>query len=146
MPPRVRIIDKDRGLKKFVRRLKPLQNPRSVKVGVQGSAGGESVDVASIHEFGLGDHPERSFIRAWADADKQELLDDERKLAESVIKGTNTAASALEKLGVLFAAKAQKFIQDGRVSPATVKSGDEGSNTTLIDTGQLVSSISHEVE
>ncbi len=141
----VRIIDRDRGLKKFKRRVAKLANPRAVKVGVQGSAGGESVDIASIHEFGLGDHPERSFIRAWADADKSELLRDERLLAESVIKGRNTVEAALEKMGVLFSAKAQKFIQSGRVAPPTIKSDGDG-NTTLIDTGQLVSSISHEVE
>lgn len=149
MPPRVRITDRDRGLKAFIRRVKPLARTQAVKVGIlsgtggaPASGGGTVIDVASIHEFGLGNHPERSFIRAWADADKEKHKDAERRLAESVVRGTNTAAAALEKLGVLLAAEAQKFIQSGRVSPATDKPG----GTTLIDTGQLVGSISHEVE
>jgi hypothetical protein len=144
----VRIIDRDRGLKALVRRVSK-RSAGVVKVGVlagSGSVGGVSVvDVASIHEFGLGNHPERSFIRAWADQDKSKHEDIERRLAASVVKGSNTHEAALEQLGLVLAAEAQKFIQDGRVQPPTIKSGG-GGNTTLIDTGQLVSSISHEVE
>lgn len=144
----VRIIDRDRGLKALMRRVAKGARGRHVKVGVLGGSGGGDgtsvVDVASIHEFGLGNHPERSFIRAWADQDKSKHEDAERRLAESIVQGHNTVDSGLEKLGLLLAAEAQKFIQDGRVTPATVKAG--GGNTTLIDTGQLVSSISHEVE
>ena len=155
MPPRVRIIDRDRGLKALVRRVKRVTRGRTVTVGIhsgEGAAptagGGTVADVASIHEFGLGDNPERSFIRAWADQDKAKHEDAERRLAESIIKGTNTPDSALEKLGVLLAAEAQKFIQDGRVSPPLdpVTIERKGSSTPLIDTGQLVSSITHKVE
>ena len=146
----VRIIDRDNGLKALVRRVKKAARGRAVKVGVLGGGGGDggttTVDVASIHEFGLGNHPERSFIRAWADQDKSKHEAVERRFGESVVKGANTYDEALEKMGLFLAASAQKFIQDGRVSPATIKSGDEGSNTTLIDKGQLVTSISHEVE
>jgi len=151
MPRAVRIIDRDRGFKRLVKRIRRGANPPPVKVGVLSGSGGEAsgegglsvLDVASIHEFGL-NGTERSFIRAWADADRAELEDAEKRLAESVIKGRDTVESALEKMGVLFAAKAQKYIQDGRVTPATVKSDGDG-NTTLIDKGQLVGSISHEV-
>lgn len=147
MPRGIRIIDRDRGWKALLRRTKPLNRTQAVKVGIlsgSGSAGaGVSVlDVASIHEFGLGDMPERSFIRAWADADKEKHRDAERLMAESVVRGKNTAAAALDKLGVLLAAEAQKFISDGRVTPATGGAG----KTTLVETGQLRSSISHEVE
>jgi hypothetical protein len=145
----VRIVDRDRGLKALVRRVAKGARGRAVKVGVLGDSGGAggttTVDVASIHEFGLGNHPERSFIRAWADQDKSEHEDVERRMGESVVRGQNEYNEALEKMGLLLAASAQKFIQDGRVTPATVKSGG-GGNTTLIDTGQLVSSISHELE
>jgi len=145
----VRLIDKDLGLKALVRRVRQGSRGGAVKVGVLSGSGSNAgvsvVDVASIHEFGLGTHPERSFIRAWADQDRSEHEAVERRLAESVVKGSNTHPEALEKLGLVLAASAQKFIQDGRVSPPTVKQGGDG-NTTLIDTGQLVSSISHEVE
>jgi hypothetical protein len=44
-------------------------------------------------------------------------------------------------MGTVLAADAQKFIQSGMVSPKTDKDG-----TTLIEKGQLVGSITHEVE
>ena len=143
----VTIKDTDKGFDALFRRLKEATKDRSVKVGILEGTGGSTasgmsvLEVATIHEFGLGNHPERSFIRAFADQDKNKILGKERKLAESVIKGTNTVDSALEKLGVVLQADAQGFIQSGRVSPPTAKDG-----TTLIDTGQLVTSISHEVE
>lgn len=149
MPRGIRIIDRDRGWKALLRRTKPLQRTHAVKVGVLSGAGAmagagglSTLDVASVHEFGLGDHPERSFIRAWADADREKHRDAERLMAESVVRGKNTASSALEKLGVLLAAESQKFIADGRVSPPTAGEG----KTTLVDKGQLKGSISHEVE
>ncbi len=148
MPKGVRIIDRDKGYKALLRRVRRARG-KAVKVGIlsgSGNAGGvNTLDVASIHEFGLGP-PERSFIRAWVDADEAKLEDDVRRLAESVVNGTNTYEIALEKIGVLMAAKSQKFIQDGRVTPPTIKSGEAGSNTTLIDQANLVNAISHEVE
>ena len=144
---RAKIIDRDRGFKRLVREVRRGLRPPPVKVGILSGSGGDAasgglsvLDVASIHEFGLGNHPERSFIRAWADADRSKHEDAERALAESVIRGANTTESALGKLGVLLEGEAKKFIQEGRVSPSSDNGG-----TTLIDTGQLVSSISHEV-
>lgn len=139
----LRITDRDRGWKALVKRAKTLARPPGVKVGIIG--GGEVADVATIHEFGIGDHPERSFIRAWADQDADEHRRSEKLLAESVVKGENTTDEALEKLGLVLAASSQKFISDGRVQPPTVKASGDG-NTTLVDTGQLKSSITHEVE
>lgn len=138
----LRVEDKDRGWKALVKRAKSMGRPPAVKVGIIG--GGEVADVATIHEFGIGAHPERSFIRAWADQDADEHRQAEKLLAESVVKGENTTPQALDKLGLLLAASSQKFIADGRVVPATEKPG--GGNTTLVDTGQLKSSITHEVE
>ena len=151
----VRITDRDKGFRKLLRRVKGAARGRGVTVGIhsgEGAApvpgGGTVVDVGSIHEFGLGDVPERSFIRRWADEDKEELRSGEKKLAQSIVKGQNTAEAALEKMGVLFAAKAQKFISDGRATPKLddATKDRKGSSTPLIDTGQLRSSITHQVE
>lgn len=151
----VRITDRDRGFKALMRRVKGAAKGRGVTVGIHSGEGGAPVpgggtviDVGTIHEFGLGDAPERSFIRRWADEDEADHRVTERKMAESIIKGQNTAAEALEKMGLLFAAEAQKFISDGRATPALdpVTIARKGSSTPLIDTGQLRSSITHKVE
>ena len=150
------IKDTDRGFKKLLRQIEGASRNRGVTVGIHSGEGGKRckgggtvVDVGSVHEFGLGDMPERSFIRAWVDQDKQELRDDERKLALSIVRGQNTAEIALEKMGMVFAAKAQKFIADNRVRPDILEATKvaKKSSTVLIGfTGQLRSSITHQVE
>lgn len=150
----VRIIDKDRGFRALMRRVRGAARGRAVTVGVHSgeggapaSGGGTVADVATIHEFGLGNVPERSFVRAWADdkrSDNERLL---AKLAESIVRGQNTVDEALEKAGLVMAASMQQRIRGGippSLSPATI--ARKGSSTPLIDTGQLVSSITHKVE
>ncbi len=153
MPRAVKIIDRDRGLKALVRRVKKARS-RAITVGIHSgeggapTAGGAAVaDVASIHEFGLGNSPERSFVRAWAEENESENHDVLRKLGELVVKGRNTVDDGLEKAGVFFAASMQKRIQGG-IPPELAESTIErkGSSTPLIDTGQLIGSITHKVE
>jgi hypothetical protein len=153
---RVKIIDRDRGAKALVKRIGEGTGGRAVTVGVHDGEGGAPAgggslsvaDVASVHEFGLGTAPERSFVRAWEEENTAKNADVFRKLAESVVKGANTVDTALDKAGLYFAASMQKRIQSGGVQPplsqATINR--KGSSTPLIDTGQLVSSITHKVE
>jgi len=153
MASRARVIDRDRGYRALMRRLKSAARRRSVTVGIhaeEGGAGHEEsdltvADVASIHEFGL-NGVERSFLRAWADQDRDKHRDLERRMAESVVRGQNTVDAALEKMGVLLVAECQGFIQSDSVSPKTIKKDPQDNPTTLIATGQLVGSITHKVE
>lgn len=148
-------MDRDRGLKALRRRVRRGARGRAITVGVHSgeggapAAGGGTVgDVASIHEFGLGNVPERSFVRSWADAERSDNEAKLRRLAESIVRGSNTVENGLERLGLNFAASMQKRIQSGEIGPpldpATVER--KGSSTPLIDNGQLVSSITHKVE
>jgi hypothetical protein len=151
MPKGVRIVDRDRGYRALLKRLRRARKRRAITVGVHSDTGGHGalsvVDIASIHEFGLGTVPERSFLRAWFD---RERIENERimvRLAESVIAGKNTVDVALEKMGLVFVGGLQKFVRAGippALAPATV--ARKGSSTPLIDTGQLVSSMLHKVE
>jgi hypothetical protein len=141
------IRDTDKGYKRLLRNVSRAAGTRAVTVGVHEGAGSVSAgggatiaDVAAVHEFGL-NGVERSFIRAWADTKKSDHIEIERKMALSIVRGINTPQAALEKMGTVLAADAQKFIQSGMVSPKTDKDG-----TTLIEKGQLVGSITHEVE
>jgi len=138
-----------------MRRVKKLARGRAVTVGVHSGAGGAPAggggmsvgDVASIHEFGLGNNPERSFVRAFADDKRDEAAKVEARLVASAVKGTNTVDDALEKFGLWLVAAMQKRIRGGippALDPVTIER--KGSSTPLIDTGQLVSSITHKVE
>lgn len=139
-----------------MRRVRRAAGGRAVTVGVHSGdagapAGGGSMsvgDVATIHEFGLGNNPERSFVRAFADEIKGEANDVEARLVgEAIVRRGGNVEDALEKFGLWLVGKMQERIRGGiapELDPATV--ARKGSSTPLIDTGQLVSSITHKVE
>ena len=141
------VRDIDRGYKGLLRSV--LRATPAITVGVHGDEGGAGTesgatvaDVASVHRFGLGNHPQRSFIRAWFDAEKGNNRKALRLFALSVIRKLNTPRAAAEKAALFLENSAKKYIQSGSVTPATDKEG----GTTLIDTGQLVTSIRGKVE
>lgn len=121
-----------------------------IHVGVQGqkaqaSHGSLTVgELAAIHEFGLG-VPERSFLRAWFDANQPKIENDMRAATRQILLGRLTPDKASELLGMRWVGQIQTFIADGKVepalSPSTVKS--KGSSVPLIDTGQLRSAITY---
>ena len=155
MAARVRVTDRDKGYRALMRRVQKAARGRTVKVGLLSGNGGAPsgdgdkslLDVATFHEFGIGNNPERSFVRAWFDENKNEHKALERKLAESVVRGQNTVDSALDKMGLLLSATMQMRIRGGigeDLAESTIER--KGSSTQLVDTGSLVSAISHEVE
>lgn len=155
----VRIVQKDRGLRELVKRIYDVGKP-VIKVGVLDKDGGEPktehdgtagdvtlADVATWMEFGTEKIPARSFIRAWFDENEERVGKMLHVMLRSVIEGKRTREQALELLGQKFAAEIQARIASGIDPPlaeSTIKR--KGSSTPLIDTGQLRSAISYEVE
>lgn len=154
------ITDTDRGAKALSDRLAAAAKTRPVvDVGVLGDASGKAytdsgtttVEVATWNEFGIG-VPERSFIRAYVDENRAELEGRLQKMGKALIAGEIPSINiGLEGMGALIAVEIVKRIRDGIEpdnSEATKirKAGSASANTTpLIDTGQLVSSINHQV-
>lgn len=112
-----------------------------------GSKFGETVlDIATAHEFGLG-VPQRSFLRAWFDENRQQINEAIKRMALSVLKGKRTRKQAIELLAQSFVGQIQKRIAAGIPppnSPATIAA--KGSSKPLIDTGQLRTSITYAVD
>ena len=151
----VRIID--RGANKVLRETSNRRR-RNVDVGVlgskasrphQGDAGISVADVAEWAEFGMG-QPQRSWLRAWVDANEDlinERIDNEM---EAVLRGHRTADEALKRIGVWLQGECQlniaNFPDNGFApnAPSTIR--QKGSSVPLINSGQLRSSISHRVE
>lgn len=127
----------------------------SVSVGILGSAASEAArggkgetlgDVATYNEFGFG-VPERSFIRGWFDETEAANRAAFAKLWQGVLKGTRTAAQVFEVLGLKFQGDIQRRIVAGIEPPNSPRTiAEKGSSTPLVDTGQLKSSISYQVE
>jgi phage gpG-like protein len=126
----------------------------TIKVGVQGreasepkaNGGGTVVEIATIHEFGLGNNPRRSFI---ADGYDESIDEAKRRLKKAGIRiadGANPIVEA-ERFGLWAAGEYQERMARGippALKPATI--ARKGSDKPLIDTGQLRSSITHKVE
>lgn len=144
----------------------------SVTVGVFGDKGAQPASTASdegegqasltiaqlaeIHEFGLG-VPERSFIRSFFDGREAEigamlnalmkqLLNKAIKTGKAISDGDKR--KVLEKIGLYCVGQIQGRMANGDITPALSQRtiDRKGSSVPLIDTGQLRSSITHEVE
>lgn len=128
----------------------------TLKVGIlsdeqaEGAPSGTTVlDVGTWNEFGIG-VPERSFIRGWYDSALEQNKRAFRALFRNVLAGKLERYTMWEQLGALFVAGIQRRIAahgDGayeKNADSTIKK--KGSSTPLVDTGQLKSAITYEVE
>jgi len=145
----------------------------SVRVGVQGDADSDLLMIANVHEYGCtikvtpkmraylhyqGLHmkpdtaainiPERSFIRASYDAGQMELQKIIDNALNKVISGDKTAQEAMEEIGLLASQWTQDYINNGYVYPPDkpYTLGNKSQETTLVDSGRLVGSITFKIE
>lgn len=155
-----RVEDKDLGLNRIIRTLNKDLDGVVVKVGVQakdkavrrGKGGSiRNTDqplavIAAIHEFGLGDMPQRSFLRSAYDENLPMIDKMIQRVANGAVFGLGTNA-ALNQLGNVVQGIVQRKIVDGPFvpnSPATIKR--KKSSKPLIDTGHLRQSIRYVIE
>lgn len=155
-----RVEDKDLGLNRIIRTLNKDLDGVVVKVGVQakdkavrrGKGGSiRNTDqplavIAAIHEFGLGDMPQRSFLRSAYDENLPMIDKMIQRVANGAVFGLGTNA-ALNQLGNVVQGMVQRKIVDGPFvpnSPATIKR--KKSSKPLIDTGNLRQSIRYVIE
>lgn len=148
------VRDSDRGFAALLKRMRRAASPTELTVGVheaEGSAehgdGATILDIAVVHEFGLGNVPRRSFIGDWQDETEQEHAAAIRAVAKAVVAGdVESVEQGAERLGLRFVGEVQRRIAEGidpPLDPATV--ARKGSSTPLIDTGQLRTSITYRV-
>jgi hypothetical protein len=145
MPSNVEISDKDYGWDAIVRTYE-RQLRGSVEVGVSDVPHEPTMmptdEIGTFHEFGLG-VPERSFLRAWVDENKQEIT------TQLHTRGLETLCGGVdwrEGFGQWCVDKIRARIWAGLEPPnAIVTALRKGGSTPLIDTMQLVNAILHEV-
>jgi hypothetical protein len=116
-------------------------------VRYDGAAGDVSlVEVAAAHEYGL-NVPERSFIRAWFDVNRQRLAREMKFAEQAELFGGNP--DAVKQLAQRWASEVKAGITSRSahlkpLAPATIAARERagiGSETPLDATGQLVRSI-----
>jgi phage gpG-like protein len=132
-----------------------LKGKPNVKVGVFGDSakarddGIDTVKLAAIHEFGAPSVgvPERSYIRSTYDANKAKYDATLDKVLKGVLIGRFSVYTGLGILGAQMHADVLATIRAHiapPLKPATIRR--KGSTTPLIDTGQLVASITWRVQ
>jgi hypothetical protein len=140
-----------------LRKLLERMDRAYAKVGVLAAHGGAErpdggdltlIEIATIHEYGEGDIPERSFIRQALLIHREQIGAFCARLVAKVIARKLTPVRALEILGAYGAGLVKKLIVRGDVggpdlAPSTIEA--KGSSKKLIDTGVLVGVISSEV-
>jgi hypothetical protein len=136
--------------------IKDAKAKKSVFVGVQGSAervkkpedkeNPTNVEIAMKNEFGIG-VPERSFIRASVEENREKYLNMNKLAVKKILARKLTTETYLENLGEIAASDMQKFAIDLKQPPNSAETIEKKrSENPLIDTGQMVGSITYKVE
>jgi hypothetical protein len=100
-----------------------------------------NAELGSIHEFGTGDIPQRSFIRAWMD-ENQSLINEWVVDATNAVLAGEDPEGATERVALQMESGIKDRLLSG-ISPALdpgSKRGKEG-GVPLIDSSQLLGSI-----
>ena len=160
-------VDRTRALSAAMQAL----DGRSVEVGV---FNGEHAWLAHIHEFGCtipvtpkmraylhktGLHlrpgttairiPERSFLRNGYDEKKDEVMRQQDILLDAVIMGGLDADTFLDTVGTVLEGKIKEYAVDLRAPGLhwyTLKQRPHGGSNPLVDTGDMIGSITHRVK
>lgn len=147
----------DKGMQKYKERLETLRlhNKLAVRAGVLGGTTRDDTDltnaqIASIHEYGLGKVPARPFIRPPFDKNHKTYVDMLAKGLRKAMRNLNPRAfpMLLELIGQKMVADIKNYVTQGTgvpppLSPATIKR--KGSSRPLVDTGQLLNSVTYQV-
>jgi hypothetical protein len=140
-----------------MKRLKDIKTLH-VKAGVLGTGKnvrrkGEitNVEIALVHEYGSPKQgiPERSFIRRTWDAKRKDYVALVKQLLPAVIRGNMDAKRALGIVGAKASADIKNTVTQGPHIPPPLKEATiarKGSDRPLVDTGQLVNSVTWAVE
>jgi hypothetical protein len=130
----------DQGLTAFMARLKGIAAD-SVKVEA-GVFEGDRVAIGAVHEFGAGDIPQRSFIRATLDEHRAELTALQQRLAREVLTGKLSPEAARALLGSTVVAWCRDRVDSNiapPLQPETVRR--KGHDHALVETGALKDAI-----
>lgn len=163
----VKVHTKDDGMRKMQKAVKALSGS-TVTVGV----GGEHAWLAAIHEYGcnipvtpkmraylhhIGVHlnpntkviviPERSFLRAGYDKNRDDVLSTAERVLPDVLIGTLSEKQYLDLVGMTLRDAIKEYAVDLKNPPKQPwPTRDPSKNNPLIETGAMVNGIEYEVE
>jgi phage gpG-like protein len=154
----VSVSDTDNGMQAFLKTMRASSGVSYTKVGLPAEtepvsvANGHSstqadlVRIAAIHEFGApnANIPERSFLRSTYDANVDKLKKIKDEESTRILAGQSTMRKSLGRIGEWMATQIKLKIKSN-IPPALSEMtiAKKGSDVALIDSGQLIQSITH---
>lgn len=144
-----RTIVKDRGANYIKAQLEKIETGAYVKVGFPAEKTEARTDsqsnvmIAIYHEFGTRNIPQRSFLRSTYDEKLEENNQFIKKLHSKVLDQKMTIEQALNILGLRVQSQIRAKIRSN-IPPPVQRNG--GNATALIDTGQMINAITHQVK
>lgn len=148
-------VKEDRNFVRMIEEHQKLLKKPFVKIGVLGGTHEPGTDkgkaisniaLAKIHEYGTDTIPERSFIRSTVFENEPMIVELIKMVKTNIYKGTMTVEKALDIIGLQVQTLMRNKIRDGDpswppLSELTILK--KGSSKPLIDTGQLLKSITY---
>ena len=145
------VTERDLGWGDILREMRRLEHT-TVTVGLQSDSGSDdegvrNVDKAYWNEYGTRQIPERSFIRAGFDENRQDIDRTVDRIWNGVKLGRLTADRGAHILGQRHEDQVKQKARNGPFAPNSPTTVDmKGSSKPLIDSGQMVNSIRYDVE
>lgn len=145
------LVEKDNGWKAFAKTVGKLDD-KQVVVGIPGEINFDVPTTAAIgmvHEFGSldGTIPERSFLRSTFDGNRRKYASLLEKFVKASLKSRKPNTRSLTIVGEIVRGDIVKRVRDKDIKqdlqPATI--ARKGSDTALVDTGNLIGSIVSQV-
>ena len=118
----------------------------SVEVGlpddrIHNPSGLTLAEIGAIHEFGLGNVPERSFLRGAVHSGAEEIKKNFEIVAKRVVNGEDPMQE-MDNLAQFGQGLVQEYIAEGKAQPPKIKTkANENKNIPLINTGEMRQSI-----
>ncbi len=152
MPAAMKMQVVDKGLGGLFARVRGIDPSVAGEVGVIDPADPETSLIAKVHELGLGNNPQRSFLRATMELNKARYTKLASKAYANFLDGKWSVEQAMKAVNVEIVADIQKRIMKGikpALEKATVASkkrrGLTRAKTALYATGKLFASIKERV-
>jgi hypothetical protein len=141
------IIKDDSNVGELLKRINKIDRAK-LEIGVLGESGSEILLRANVNEFGAPSRniPERPFIRGAIDKYGKDIQQFSEDLIMRYLESEVSFDVCVKTIGEYVVGKIQKYmvdLQDPPNKPATIE--NKGSSNPLIDTGQLLQSITYRV-
>lgn len=143
----VRFVERDRGFAALLKRVDEFKNTR-LTVGIHEREGAEQraeggatlAEIAGFQHNGTATIPPRPFLDLTFEPNEERIRKMKKRVAQEILAGRLTVEQGMNLLGVQLAGMVKQTIKDG--IPPELQSRE---GTPLIDTGQLIGAIKHEV-